>query len=60
MLKGVVRLSLLPLLAVSYSTLYFGPIVTLSMLVVVLMTPIFLVSFCRRKAPGVQSWLRNK
>jgi hypothetical protein len=53
-LKGVVRTSLLPLVAVSYATLYFGPTVMLTMLVVLLMTPIFLVSFCRRKARAIR------
>ena len=50
MLKVVVRTSLLPLVAVSYATLYFGPTVTLTILVVLLMLAIILVSVYRRKA----------
>lgn len=50
MLKATVRISLLPLVAVSYSTLHFGPTITLILLVVFLVTPVFLVSFYRRKA----------
>ena len=49
-LRAMVRIGLLPLVAVSYSTIYFGPVVTLSMLVGLLVLPIFLVSFYRRKA----------
>ncbi len=60
MLRTLVRISILPLVGVSYATLHLGPVVTLAMFVVLLMTPIFLVSFCRRKAPAVQSWSRNK
>jgi hypothetical protein len=59
MLKAVVRISILPLVGISYAALHLGPVVTLTMSVVLLMTPIFLVSFCRRKAPAVQSWSRN-
>lgn len=45
MLKGVVRVGLLPLVAVSFATLHFGPVITLTMLVVLLVIPIFIVSF---------------
>jgi hypothetical protein len=50
-LKTAVRIGLIPLVGISYSTLHFGPIITLTMLVVLLAIPILLVSFYRRKAP---------
>ena len=49
-LKMAVRIGLLPLVAISYSTLHFGPIITLTILVVLLAISIFLVPFYRRKA----------
>jgi len=49
-LRAVVRIGLLPLVAVSFSTIHFGPVVTLSLLVGLVVLPIFLVSFYRRKA----------
>ena len=49
-LKTAVRVSLLPLVAVSYATVHFGPVITVTMLLVLLAIPIFLVSFYRRKA----------
>jgi hypothetical protein len=49
-LKTAVRIGLLPLVAVSYSVLCFGPVFTLSMLAFLLILPIFLVSSHRRKA----------
>jgi hypothetical protein len=49
-LKTAVRIGLLPFVAVSYSTLYFGPITTLTMLMVLPGIAIFLVSCYRRKA----------
>jgi parallel beta-helix repeat protein len=49
-LRAVVRIGLLPLVGVSYSMLNFGPTITLTVLVVLLGTPIFLVSFYRRRA----------
>ena len=56
MLKVAVRISLLPLVVVSYSMLQFGPVITLTMLVVLLMLGIVLVSFYRRK---VRSYRAN-
>jgi len=53
-LKVAVRISLLPLVAVSYATLHFGPLITLSMLVAFLTLPIFFVSFYRRRAVAVR------
>jgi hypothetical protein len=44
-LKAVVRIGLMPLVAISYSTLHFGPVITFTMLIVILVTPLFLVSF---------------
>jgi hypothetical protein len=48
-LKTAVRIGLMPLVAISYSTLHFGPTITLTLLVVFLVTPIFLVSSYRRR-----------
>ena len=55
MLKVAVRISLMPLVAVSYSILHLGPIITLTMLVVLLATPLFLVSFYRRRASSYRA-----
>ena len=49
-LKHVVRMGLLPLVAMSYSALHFDPIITLTLLVVLLSISIFLVACYRRKA----------
>ena len=49
-LKTMVRIGLMPFVAVSYSTLHFGPAITLTIFVVLLVIPIFLVSFHQRKA----------
>ena len=48
--RAVVRIGLMPLVGVSYSMLHFGPLITFTMLMVLLAIPIFLVSFYRRKA----------
>nr|NIQ17190.1 hypothetical protein [Candidatus Aenigmarchaeota archaeon] len=48
-LKVVVRVSLLPLVAFSYSLLHFGPVITAVMLLFIFGLPIFLISFFRRK-----------
>jgi len=48
-LKVAVRINLLPLVAFSYSMLYFGPIITGIMLVLIFALPTFLISFFRRK-----------
>jgi hypothetical protein len=53
-LKAAARISLLPLVAISYATLHFGPVITLCMLVVLLILPILLVLSCRRKAAAVR------
>ena len=55
-LKTAVRIGLMPLVAVSYSMVHFGPTVTLTMLVVPLILSIFLVSFYRR---SVRSYRAN-
>lgn len=55
-LKTAVRVALMPLVAISYSTLHFGPVIMLTMLVVFLIIPILLVSFYRRK---VRSYRAN-
>jgi uncharacterized repeat protein (TIGR02543 family) len=48
-LKVVVRVSLLPLVAFSYSLLHFGPIITAVMPLFIFGLPIFLTLFFRRK-----------
>jgi len=48
-LKFAARISLLPLIAFSYSILHFGPIITGIMLVFIFALPTFLISFFRRK-----------
>ncbi len=48
-LKVAVRINLLPLIALSYSMLHFGPIMTAVMLVLIFIFPIFFILFCRRK-----------
>lgn len=48
-LKPPVRIGLMPLVAISYSTLHFGPVITLTTLVIILVTSILLVSFYRRR-----------
>ena len=48
-LKTAVRIGLMPMVAVSYSMLHFGPVITLTMFVALLVIPIFLVSFYRRR-----------
>jgi len=51
-LRGMVRVSLLPLVGVSYSILQFGPMITLTILAVLLVIPILLDLCYRRKARG--------
>ena len=51
-LKIAVRIGLLPLIGFSYSMLHFGLVITLTMLVILLGTPVFLVSFYRWGSQG--------
>lgn len=48
-LKVTVRIGLLPMITFSYSMLHLGPIITVVMLGFVLMLPIFLIVFFRKK-----------
>lgn len=48
-LKTAVRIGLLPLVAVSYAMLHFGPTLTLTIILFLLIPPIFLVSFHRSR-----------
>ncbi|NVM20170.1 MAG: fibronectin type III domain-containing protein [Desulfobacterales bacterium] len=48
-LRGAVRICLLPLVAFSYSTLHFGPILASAILVFFMLLPVGLFSLCRRK-----------
>jgi hypothetical protein len=54
-LKTAVRIGLMPLVAISYTTLHFGPVFSLTMIVVFLVTTILLVSFCRRRTRGYRA-----
>ena len=49
-LKTAVRVGLLPMVAVSYSMLHFGPAITVIGLFLICMLPILLISVCRRRA----------
>jgi len=48
-LKVAVRLSLLPMIAFSYSMVHFGPIITAVLLIFIFILPIFLISFSQKK-----------
>jgi uncharacterized delta-60 repeat protein len=48
-LKIAVRISLLPLIAVSYTTLCFGPTITVAVLIFIFMIPVFFVWRYQRK-----------
>jgi hypothetical protein len=48
-LKVVVRIQLSPLVALSYSTVYFGPIMTAFALVSIFLLSTFLISISRRR-----------
>jgi uncharacterized delta-60 repeat protein len=48
-LRIMVRTNLLPLVAFSYSMLHFGPVITVVMLLLIFLLPIFLIRFQRRK-----------
>ncbi len=54
-LKAAVRFSLLPMIAFSYSMIHFGPIITIAMLVIISMFPIFLFSFFRRRLSRLEA-----
>jgi hypothetical protein len=49
-LRGLVRMGLMPLVVISYSTIHFGPVITFAVLILFLVSPISLVWFHRRKA----------
>ena len=48
-LKVAVRISLLPLVGFSYSTLHLGPVISAIMLVLIFALPVFVISFFRRR-----------
>ena len=48
-LKVAVRINLLPLIALSYSMLHFGPVITTIMLLFIFSLSILPILFCRRK-----------
>jgi len=48
-LRIAVRIKLLPFVALSYSMVHFGPIITVAILVFMFVLPISLISFSRRK-----------
>ena len=47
--KVMVRINLLPLIAVSYTTLRFGPVITIAVLFLIFMLPVFFIWRYRRK-----------
>ncbi len=49
-LKAAARINLLPFVALSYSMLHFGPVITAAILLFIFLLPIFLVWSHRRKA----------
>jgi uncharacterized delta-60 repeat protein len=48
-LRVMVRINLLPFVALSYSMLHFGPVITMVMLLFIFLIPIFFIRFQRRK-----------
>jgi hypothetical protein len=52
-LRIVVRINLLPFVALSYSMLHFGPVITAVLLLFIFLIPIFLIRFQRRKARSI-------
>ncbi len=52
-LRVMVRINLLPLVAFSYSMLHFGPVITGCMLLFILVLPIVLIQFHRRKTTSI-------
>ena len=52
-LRVMVRINLLPFVALSYSMLHFGPVITTVMFLLIFLIPIFLIRFQRRKARSI-------
>lgn len=52
-LKVVVRINLLPFVALSFSMLHFGPVITAVMFLFIFLLPIFLIRFQRRKTRSI-------
>ena len=52
-LRVMVRINLLPLVALSYSMLHFGPVITAVMLLLIFLLPVFLVWLYRRKTGSI-------
>jgi uncharacterized delta-60 repeat protein len=52
-LRVMVRINLLPFVALSYLMLHFGPVITAVMLLLIFLIPIFLIRFQRRKASSI-------
>ena len=50
-LKVLVRMNLMPLIALSYSMVHFGPITTTVLIAVIFIIPVFLILFLGRKQP---------
>lgn len=48
-LRVMVRINLLPFVALSYSMLHFGPVITAAMLLLIFLIPFFFIRFQRRK-----------
>jgi len=54
-LKVAVRISLLPVIAFSYSMIHFGPIITVVILVFIFALPIALITFIRKKLSRLEA-----
>ena len=52
-LRVMVRINLLPFVALSYSMLHFGPVITAGVLLLILLISIFFMRFYRRKAISI-------
>jgi hypothetical protein len=52
-LRIMVRINLLPFVALSYSMLHFGPVITAVMLLLIILIAIFLIRFQRRKTRSI-------
>ena len=54
-LKVAIRFSLLPVIVFSYSMVHFGPIITVVLIAVIFMLPIFLILFFRRRMSRLEA-----
>ncbi len=52
-LRVMVRINILPFVALSYSMLHFGPVITAVVFLLIFLIPIFLIRFQRRKTRSI-------